>query len=173
MTAISSSSFAGKGFRRSASSRRPTSPSSPRTRASRRGSPSLASETAHALVAEGLAADLTVANNVLAHVPDLDDFVGGFAIILKSEGVATFEFPHLANLIGQTQFDTIYHEHFSYISLIAARTFFSRHSLRVFDVEKLPTHGGSLRLYVCRDSAGYATSACGRCAHRGGKEARP
>ena len=115
-------------------------------------------ETAHSLVTEGLAADLTVANNVLAHVPDLDDFVGGFAVILKSEGVATFEFPHLANLISQTQFDTIYHEHFSYISLIAARTFFSRHSLRVFDIEKLPTHGGSLRLYVCRDNAGYATT---------------
>ncbi len=115
-------------------------------------------ETAHSLVAEGLAADLTVANNVLAHVPDLDDFVGGFAVILKSEGVATFEFPHLANLIGQTQFDTVYHEHFSYISLIAARAFFSRHALRVFDVEKLPTHGGSLRLYVCRNAAGHATT---------------
>jgi 2-polyprenyl-3-methyl-5-hydroxy-6-metoxy-1,4-benzoquinol methylase len=114
--------------------------------------------TARALVAEGLAADLTVANNVLAHVPDLNDFVGGFAAILKSEGVATFEFPHLANLIGQTQFDTIYHEHFSYISLIAARTFFQRHELRIFDVEKLPTHGGSLRLFVCRDGAGHQTT---------------
>ena len=95
-------------------------------------------DSANSLLVEGLAADLTVANNVLAHVPHLDDFVGGFAVILKSEGVATFEFPHLANLIGQTQFDTIYHEHFSYISLIAARTFFCRHSLRVFDIEKLP-----------------------------------
>ena len=115
-------------------------------------------ETARSLVAEGRAADLTVANNVLAHVPDLDDFVGGFALILKSHGVATFEFPHLANLIGQTQFDTIYHEHFSYVSLTAARTLFRRHSLRVFDAEKLPTHGGSLRLYVCRENAGHATA---------------
>ena len=115
-------------------------------------------DTARSLVAEGLAADLTVANNVLAHVPDLDDFVSGFAVVLKSQGVAAFEFPHLANLIGQTQFDTIYHEHFSYISLLAARTFFRRHSLRVFDVEKLPTHGGSLRLYVCRDDASHAAS---------------
>lgn len=115
-------------------------------------------ETARALVADGWAADLTIANNVLAHVPDLNDFVGAFDIILKDEGVATFEFPHLANLIRQTQFDTIYHEHFSYISLIAAQSFFGRHSLRVFDVEKLPTHGGSLRLYVCREGASHATS---------------
>jgi len=115
-------------------------------------------DTARALVGEGWAADLTVANNVLAHVPDLDDFVAGFATVLKPQGVATFEFPHLANLIGQTQFDTIYHEHFSYISLLAAQSFFGRHSLRVFDVDKLPTHGGSLRLYVCRAGAGYPTS---------------
>ena len=115
-------------------------------------------ESARALVAAGWTADLTVANNVLAHVPDLNDFVGGFGIILKADGVATFEFPHLANLIRQTQFDTIYHEHFSYISLIAARAFFARHSLRVFDVERLPTHGGSLRLYVCRESASHPTS---------------
>jgi SAM-dependent methyltransferase len=116
------------------------------------------SDTARALVADGLAADLAVANNVLAHVPDLNDFVAAFALVLKSEGVATFEFPHLANLVRQTQFDTIYHEHFSYISLIAAQTFFRRHGLRIFDVEKLPTHGGSLRLYVCHDRAGHATS---------------
>jgi SAM-dependent methyltransferase len=115
-------------------------------------------DTAGALVAEGWSADIIIANNVLAHVPDINDFIGGFALILKSEGVATFEFPHLANLIGQTQFDTIYHEHFSYISLIAAQTLFSRHGLRVFDVERLPTHGGSLRLYVCRDNATYSTS---------------
>ena len=115
-------------------------------------------DTARSLVAEGLAADLIVANNVLAHAPDLNDFVSGFVVILKSQGVATFEFPHLANLIGQTQFDTIYHEHFSYISLLAAQNLFRRHSLRVFDVEKLPTHGGSLRLYVCRDDASHATS---------------
>ena len=116
-------------------------------------------ETAGALSDEGWAADLIIANNVLAHVPDLNDFVSGFAVVLKSEGVATFEFPHLANLIGQTQFDTIYHEHFSYVSLVAAQSFFRRHSLRVFDVEKLPTHGGSLRLYVCREEATHATSA--------------
>lgn len=114
--------------------------------------------TARALIAEGWAADLTVANNVLAHVPDLNDFVGGFGVILKSEGVASFEFPHLANLIRQTQFDTIYHEHFSYISLIAAQIFFGRHSLRIFDVEQLPTHGGSLRLYACRNEANHKTN---------------
>lgn len=114
-------------------------------------------ETARNLVAEGWAADLTAANNVLAHVPDLNDFVGGFAVILKSEGVATFEFPHVANLIAHNQLDTIYHEHFSYISLIAAQGFFCRHALRVFDVEKLPTHGGSLRLYVCHENASHQT----------------
>lgn len=122
-------------------------------------------EAARSLVEEGWMADLVVANNVLAHVPDLDDFVGGFAIVLKPEGVATFEFPHLATLISQHQFDTIYHEHFSYISLIAAQGFFARQGLRIFDAEKLPTHGGSLRLYVCRqDAIHYTTPAVGALA---------
>jgi SAM-dependent methyltransferase len=112
-------------------------------------------EYAQRLVAENWAADLTIANNVLAHVPDLNDFVAGFAVLLKPEGVATFEFPYLVNLIEQTQFDTIYHEHFSYISLLAARKVFARHGLRVFDVEPLPTHGGSLRLFVCHAKAAH------------------
>jgi len=112
--------------------------------------------TARTLLAEGFTADLVVANNVLAHAPDLNDFVGGFPLILNREGVATLEFPHLASLIEQTQFDTIYHEHFSYFSLLAADALFSRHALRIFDVEKLPTHGGSLRLYLCRADAGHA-----------------
>jgi SAM-dependent methyltransferase len=114
--------------------------------------------TARDLVAEGWSADLMAANNVLAHVPDINDFVAGFAILLKPDGVATFEFPHLANLVALGQFDTIYHEHFSYISLIAANAVFARHGLRVFDVEKLPTHGGSLRLYVCREGAGHSAT---------------
>jgi 2-polyprenyl-3-methyl-5-hydroxy-6-metoxy-1,4-benzoquinol methylase len=114
--------------------------------------------TASELVAENRAADLVIANNVLAHVPDINDFVAGFAVLLKTEGVACFEFPHLANLIALAQFDTIYHEHFSYISLIAAQTLFVRHGLRIFDVEKLPTHGGSLRLYVCRENASHPAS---------------
>ncbi len=111
-------------------------------------------DTAKRLVSEGFAADLTAANNVLAHVPDINDFVGGFREILKPQGVSTFEFPHLLNLIEKNQFDTIYHEHFSYLSLLAADKFFQTNGMRVFDVEQIPTHGGSLRLYVCKvDSA--------------------
>ncbi len=112
-------------------------------------------ETAQRLRAEGWLSDLMVANNVLAHVPDVNDFVAGFSILLKPEGVATFEFPHLLNLLRGNQFDTIYHEHFSYISLLAARTLFARHGLRIFDVEKLLTHGGSLRLYVTHATASH------------------
>jgi SAM-dependent methyltransferase len=103
---------------------------------------------ARRLVAEGVRADLLVANNVLAHVPALDDFVAGVATVLESGGLFTAEFPHLLRLIRETQFDTIYHEHFSYFSLLAVRRVFERHGLRVFDVDELPTHGGSLRLYV-------------------------
>ena len=114
--------------------------------------------TAGRLAAQGRRADLIVANNVLAHVPDLRDFVGGFAILLQDEGVATFEFPHLLNLIRETQFDTIYHEHFSYLSLTAVETIFAACGLRAFDVEPLPTHGGSLRLYACRIAAAHAES---------------
>ena len=98
-------------------------------------------------------ADLLVANNVLAHVPDLNDFVAGIAVLLAPRGVASIEFPHLLNLIEQSQFDTIYHEHFSYFSLITAERIFERHGLKVVDVHELPTHGGSLRLFVARDGA--------------------
>jgi len=106
-------------------------------------------ETANDLKKRGKTADLMAANNVLAHVPDINDFVAGFKVLLKPNGIATFEFPHLLNLIQLNQFDTIYHEHFSYISLLAAERVFKSCGLRVFDVETLTTHGGSLRLYVC------------------------
>ncbi|MEY2685627.1 MAG: hypothetical protein RJA09_2772 [Pseudomonadota bacterium] len=105
---------------------------------------------AHELVAQGHAADLTVANNVLAHVPDINDFVAGFAALLKPTGVATFEFPHLLQLVQQGQFDTLYHEHYSYLSLMAVQQVFRTQGLVVFDVETLPTHGGSLRVYAHR-----------------------
>lgn len=101
------------------------------------------------LVAEGRAADLIVGNNVLAHVPDLRDFVTGLKTLLADKGLITMEFPHLARLIELNQFDTIYHEHFSYFSLLSVLSVFSRHGLRIFDVEELPTHGGSLRIYAC------------------------
>lgn len=106
--------------------------------------------TAETLHAEGLAADLMTANNVLAHVPDINDFVKGFTVLLKPTGVATFEFPHLLNLIKHNQFDTIYHEHFSYLSLTTVERIFASHGLTIFDVEKLPTHGGSLRVFARR-----------------------
>jgi SAM-dependent methyltransferase len=112
-------------------------------------------ETAHDLVDRGLQADLVVGNNVLAHVPDLNDFVAGLAAVLKPEGVLSVEFPHLANLVAEVQFDTIYHEHFSYLSLIAVEAAFERHGLRVFDVEQIPTHGGSLRLSACLVGASH------------------
>ncbi len=94
-------------------------------------------------------ASLIAANNVLAHVPDINDFVSGFTRLLSEDGVATFEFPHLLNLLQQVQFDTIYHEHFSYLSLYAVEECFRRNGLRVFDVEELLTHGGSLRVWAC------------------------
>jgi SAM-dependent methyltransferase len=93
------------------------------------------------------AADLLIGNNVLAHVPDLNDFVAGMKILLKPDGVITMEFPHLLRLVEQNQFDTIYHEHFSYFSFLTVRRVFAAHGLRIFDVEELPTHGGSLRIY--------------------------
>jgi 2-polyprenyl-3-methyl-5-hydroxy-6-metoxy-1,4-benzoquinol methylase len=105
-------------------------------------------ETARRLAAAGKRADLIAANNVLAHVPDINDFVAGFRTLLKPSGVATFEFPHLLRLIAQRQFDTIYHEHFSYLSLLVVERIFARHGLAVFDVEQLPTHGGSLRVFA-------------------------
>lgn len=106
------------------------------------------------LVAAGHGADLAVANNVIAHVPDINDFVAGFARLLKSDGVATFEFPHLLKLVRDNQFDTIYHEHFSYLSLVVTTGIFERNGLSVFDVEELPTHGGSLRVYAQRRDTG-------------------
>jgi len=106
------------------------------------------------LAAQGRHADLTAANNVLAHVPDINDFVKGFSILLKENGVATFEFPHLLNLVIKNQFDTIYHEHYSYLSLITVQQIFKRNGLTVFDVEKLSTHGGSLRVYAQRSDTG-------------------
>jgi SAM-dependent methyltransferase len=103
---------------------------------------------AKALEAEDLKADLIVGNNVLAQVPDLNDFVAGMAHLLKPEGVVTLEFPHLQRLMAENQFDTIYHEHFSYFSLITIEIMAARHGLRIIDVEELPTHGGSLRVYL-------------------------
>jgi SAM-dependent methyltransferase len=103
-------------------------------------------ETANSLVPDS-AADLLIGNNVLAHVPDLNDFVGGMKILLKPGGVITMEFPHLMSLVRDNQFDTIYHEHFSYFSFLTVRRVFAEHGLRLFDVEELPTHGGSLRIY--------------------------
>ncbi len=113
-------------------------------------------ETARGLVANGESADLTAANNVLAHVPDINDFVAGFSILLKPEGVSTFEFPHLLQLMEKRQFDTIYHEHFSYLSLTTVQKIFGTHGLRVFDVQEIPTHGGSLRVFACRTDAQHA-----------------
>ena len=112
--------------------------------------------TAEGLVERGLVADLVVANNVFAHVPDLDDFVAGFATVLKPTGVVSIEVPHLLRLIEEVQFDTIYHEHFSYFSLLTAERALARHGLAVFDVEQLPTHGGSLRIWSAPAGAGRA-----------------
>jgi SAM-dependent methyltransferase len=111
------------------------------------------SEAAARMRETGVAPDLITANNVLAHVPDINDFVRGFAILLNPDGVATFEFPHLLRLMQETQFDTIYHEHFSYFSLHVVQRIFARHRLRVFDVEELSTHGGSLRVFACHEAA--------------------
>jgi SAM-dependent methyltransferase len=105
---------------------------------------------AESLAAGGRCADLMVANNVLAHVPDINDFVAGFAALLKPGGVATFEFPHVLRLVEGAQFDTIYHEHFSYLSLTVVERIFGANGLKLIDVEELPTHGGSLRVYAAR-----------------------
>ncbi len=109
---------------------------------------------AHDLVAQGKQADLTVANNVLAHVPDINGFVAAFTTLLKPTGVSTFEFPHLLRLVSENQFDTIYHEHYSYLSLTAVKRIFEYNGLSVFDVEELPTHGGSLRVFAQRSEDG-------------------
>ncbi len=103
---------------------------------------------ANSLSAKGTKADLLLGNNVLAHVPDINDFVAGLKILLKEKGVITFEFPHLLQLIDKNQFDTIYHEHFSYLSLIATKPIFEKHCLEIFDVEEVITHGGSLRIFA-------------------------
>jgi len=108
---------------------------------------------AEGLVAEGKAADLVCGNNVYAHVPDINDFTRGLAAILKPEGVITLEFPHLMRLVEFGQFDTVYHEHFSYLSLLTVQRIFAEAGLRVFDVEELPTHGGSLRVYGCLETS--------------------
>ncbi len=113
-------------------------------------------EAAKNLVATGGPADLVVANNVLAQVPDINDFVAGIRALLSESGMATFEFPHLLRLMEQTQFDTIYHEHFSYFSLETTARMFAHHGLRVVDVEELPTHGGSLRVFATRDDGDSA-----------------
>ena len=131
-----------------------------------RGIPSLVRffgvETARELAAEGRQADLLIGNNVLAHVPDINDFVAGLAIALKSEGTVTMEFPHLLQLVRGVQFDTIYHEHFSYLSFLTVERIFAAHGLEMFDVEELPTHGGSLRIYARhRGAAGPIAHAVG------------
>lgn len=111
---------------------------------------------ARELAAQGRQADLMVANNVLAHVPDINDFVAGFAHLLKPSGVATFEFPHLLEMVRGCQFDTAYHEHYSYLSLTAVQTIVRANGLALFDVEVLATHGGSLRVYAQRSDGGTA-----------------
>ncbi len=107
-------------------------------------------QLARELAAEGSCADLVLGNNVLAQVPDVNDFVEGLKILLKPEGVLTLEFPHLLRLIQRNEFDTIYHEHFSYFSMLTTANILKAHALKVFDVEELATHGGSLRIYACR-----------------------
>ena len=111
--------------------------------------------TGQMLAARGHRADLMAANNVLAHVPAIGDFVAGFREVLKDEGVITFEFPHLLNLLEKVQFDTIYHEHYSYLSLFAVEQILRANGLRPFDVERLTTHGGSLRLFCCHMGSGH------------------
>lgn len=121
--------------------------------AEERGVPTLVEffgrECGRKLLEQGREADLIIGNNVLAQVHDINDFVGGMKLLLKPGGVITMEFPHLLRLMEENQFDTIYHEHFSYFSFLAAQEIFLAHNLRLFDVEELPTHGGSLRIYAC------------------------
>jgi 2-polyprenyl-3-methyl-5-hydroxy-6-metoxy-1,4-benzoquinol methylase len=112
-------------------------------------------QTAKELVLQGKQADLLLGNNVLAHVPNLNDFIAGMKIILKPNGILTMEFPHVLQLIEHNQFDTIYHEHFSYFSFLTVEKIFAAHGLKLFDVEELPTHGGSLRIYAKHDDAEF------------------
>ena len=113
---------------------------------------------ARRLAAEGRQADLVIGNNVYAHVPDINDFTAGLALLLKPAGTITLEFPHLMRFLDETQFDTAYHEHFSYLSLYTVQRMFAAAGLRVFDVEELATHGGSLRVYGCHANDGRAQS---------------
>lgn len=113
-------------------------------------------ELGASLARDGNPADLIAGNNVFAHVPDINDFTAGLAAALKPEGVITLEFPHVMRLVEFCQFDTIYHEHFSYLSLLAVERIFDMAGLRIFDVEELPTHGGSLRVYGCHRAAGHS-----------------
>ena len=115
-------------------------------------------ELADELLAAGLHADLLIGNNVLAHVPKLNDFVAGMTHLLAPTGVVTMEFPHLYELMTHHQFDTIYHEHFSYFTLLTVRDVFARHGLRIFDVERVRSHGGSLRIFACHAEAAYEQS---------------
>jgi 2-polyprenyl-3-methyl-5-hydroxy-6-metoxy-1,4-benzoquinol methylase len=116
-------------------------------------------DTAVRLRDAGKSADLMTANNVLPHVPDLHDFVAGFKLLLKPEGTATLEFPHLLKLIEHKEWDTIYHEHFSYFSFHVVDKVFAKHGLRIYDVESLSTHGGSIRIFVCHNEAPFARTA--------------
>ncbi|MBK8277202.1 MAG: class I SAM-dependent methyltransferase [Nitrospira sp.] len=124
----------------------------------KKGVPSLVKffgvETARELAAQGRRPDLLIGNNVLAHVPDINDFVGGLKVLLGPSGVVTMEFPHLMRLMAFNQFDTVYHEHFSYFSLTTVAQIFSKHGLTLFDVEEISTHGGSLRIYARHDGDG-------------------
>jgi 2-polyprenyl-3-methyl-5-hydroxy-6-metoxy-1,4-benzoquinol methylase len=113
----------------------------------------LTTNSAKEVVAKKRRADLVLGNNVLAHVPDLNDFVEGLKVLLSEHGVLTMEFPHLLCLIKENQFDTIYHEHFSYFSFLAVGQIFAKHGLRIFDVDQLPTHGGSLRIYAAHEAS--------------------
>lgn len=115
-------------------------------------------QTARRMRAEGESADLLLGNNVLAHVPDINDFVAGLKVILKPDGLVTMEFPHLLQLIDKNQFDTIYHEHFSYLSLLAVERIFAHHGLALHDVDELPTHGGSIRIHAAHAESGRAAS---------------
>ena len=131
--------------------------------AEEKGIPSLVKffgvETAKGLVADGKQADLLLGNNVLAHVPDLNDFVAGMKIVLKPKGIITMEFPHLLQLMEQNQFDTIYHEHYSYYSFLTVSQIFASHGITLFDVEEIPTHGGSLRVFGCKITASHQQTA--------------
>jgi len=123
--------------------------------AEEKGVPSLVKffgvNTAKELAVKGTRASVLLGNNVLAHVPDINDFVGGMKVLLADDGVITMEFPHLLQQMDHNQFDTIYHEHFSYLSFIAVSTIFEKHGLKMFDVDEIPTHGGSLRIYACHE----------------------